>query len=71
MALLSSVDVAFLAFAIYAIASHYGVIKDPGWTLRPTEGNGERGLRRANWTPKAENSFRCGIDRIANDLRIL
>jgi hypothetical protein len=38
VALLSGVYVAFLAFAIYAIASHYGVIKDPGWTLRPTSG---------------------------------
>jgi tRNA A-37 threonylcarbamoyl transferase component Bud32 len=37
VALLSTIYVAFLAFAIYAIASHYGVIKDPGWTLRPTD----------------------------------
>ena len=32
--LLSGIYLAFLAFTIHAIASHYGVLKDPGWTLR-------------------------------------
>ena len=32
--LLSGVYVAFLAFTIHAIVSHYGVVKDSGWTLR-------------------------------------
>ena len=34
--LLSGVYVAFLAFTIHAIVSHYGVVKDSGWTLRVT-----------------------------------
>ncbi len=36
MALLSVAYLAFLAFTIYAVASHYGIVKDPGWTLRVT-----------------------------------
>ena len=32
--LLSGVYVAFLAFTIHAIVSHYDVVKESGWTLR-------------------------------------
>jgi hypothetical protein len=54
VALLSVVYVASLAFATYAITSHYGVIKDPGWSVRPTDsgvvGVGGQGRRTGDWT---------------------
>ncbi len=36
VALLSTVFVAYLGFTIYAVAVHYGDVKDPGWTVRVT-----------------------------------
>src|SRR5712691_2598799 len=33
---LSAVYVAYMVFTISVVASHYGVFKDPGWTLRVT-----------------------------------
>src|SRR5262245_31111898 len=39
VALLSVAYIAFLAFTIDVVAAHYGVVKDPGWTVRVT-GNG-------------------------------
>src|SRR5215510_4973177 len=34
--LLSAVYVASFAFTIYAVATYYGEVKDPGWALRVT-----------------------------------